>query len=152
MINITLLIVEDEKELLDSLYCSLKFLYKNVLTASNGLDAIEIMKSFDVDVVVTDIHMPYVSGIEVIRYAILHNTPIIPAVVMSGYDDILKEWKNLKYIEVINKPINIKVLNENIKTVLKYSENDYSEQYCASVLDVCDNTQLLLDKLVGNYN
>lgn len=151
MLNIDLLIVEDDEQLLKSLYSSLEFLFTHIHIAKNGIEAIDIMQTKDIDVVVTDIHMPFASGIEVVRYAISHKTPIIPAVVVTGYDDFIKEWDGIEYIKVLQKPINAEILFENIKNVLKYSEQDLSEKHIQFACDACDDAQLILDEIKDRY-
>lgn len=60
--------------------------YEVVGEASNGFDALELLRSYDVDLVVTDINMPEMSGTELTK-RIKENTPEIKVMVLSMYDD-----------------------------------------------------------------
>lgn len=80
----TILIIEDEKELRE-LFRDL-FLEKGlkVLVAENGLIGLEILASNSIDLVLTDIQMPIMSGIDFLLSAKSLNKSLPPIVVMSG--------------------------------------------------------------------
>ena len=126
MLDINILIVED-KELLQ-LNSQLKEKVKNVFIVNDAKEAIKLMETEEIDIVLTDA-LPVNNGVEIVRYAIIHHTPIIPAVVVSKYKEFIKEWEELPYIKVLHKPVNIDVLYDNIITVLKESDIDMSENY-----------------------
>ena len=53
-------------------------------TASNGKEAIKIIEENKIDIVITDVKMPLIDGIELSRY-ICKNHPNITTVILSGY-------------------------------------------------------------------
>ena len=80
----TLLVVEDD-EAARLLYSEeFKELGLKVLTAENGMRALEILEREPVDVVMTDLRMPEVGGIEMIPYLKKHY-PRLPVVVVTAY-------------------------------------------------------------------
>lgn len=64
--DIRLLLVEDNEELL---YLMRRILSKhyNVLTAKNGIEALEVMKEYEADIIVSDVMMPEMDGLELCR-------------------------------------------------------------------------------------
>ena len=150
MLNIKVLILENEHDL-SSLAISLKNRVKNIILVKDSKEAISIMENTDIDIVLTDLE-PYIAdSIEVVRYAINHHTPIIPAVIVSKYKEFLKEWKGIPYIRVLHKPYNPDILYENIVNVLQKSDDDLSENYCDTINDICNSAETLLQTLNNNY-
>lgn len=80
----TILIVDDEKNILKSLSLELHQSegYK-VLTAQNGVEALDLLASNDVDLIMLDVIMPEMDGIEVLR-KIKELRPNIPVIMMSA--------------------------------------------------------------------
>lgn len=146
MMNVNVLVVENPACEFDSLRMELYPKVNNIYIAKTVEESISVMKSKDIDIVLTDI-LPIDIGVEVVRYAINHNTPVIPAVVMSEYKEFIKEWDGLPYIKVLHKPTNVDILYENIKEVLKSSEMDLSENYCYTINKACDGAIKLLESL-----
>ena len=150
MLNIKVLILESKHDL-SSLSLSLKNRVRNLILVKNSKEAIEIMKNNDIDIVLTDLE-PYIDdSLEVVRYAINHHTPIIPAVIVSEYKEFLKQWNGIPYIRVLHKPYNCDILYENILSVLQTSDDDLSENYCDTINDICDSAENLLKTLNNNY-
>lgn len=84
----TLLLVEDNPEISHMLTDSLKIQY-NMIVATNGVEAVEIMKNNNIDLVVTDVAMPLMNGIDLcstIKNDI--NTNHIPVIMLSAKSDM----------------------------------------------------------------
>lgn len=85
----TILVVEDEKLIRQGLVAMIQrapVQAEEVLQARNGVQALEILHAQPVDLVITDIRMPGMDGIELVRRTrSLPHPPI--AIVISGYDD-----------------------------------------------------------------
>ncbi|HEX2958844.1 MAG TPA: response regulator [Chitinispirillaceae bacterium] len=85
--SFSILIVDDSeiiREVLERTIHMTKISFSNIFKASNGAEAITILKDQWVDLVFTDIHMPVMSGIELIEK--MHTTPELrdtPVVVIS---------------------------------------------------------------------
>ena len=80
-----ILLIDDSKPILDSLSEYLRYFLRNctVRTADNGRTAVEIMRSMPIDVILTDLEMPFMNGFEVVAYTKMHY-PAIPVLVMTG--------------------------------------------------------------------
>lgn len=83
--DITVLYVEDEDMMRESVAMLLKRRFKKVLVAANGLEAIDIYKAENPDIVITDLQMPVMDGMELARQIrALGSTPIV---VVSAFND-----------------------------------------------------------------
>ena len=87
----------------------------NVLTAENGKNAMEVMESFKVDLVVTDLNMPEMDGFELLAY-IKKSHSTIPVIVMTGFSttEIEKKLHTLDIFSYIEKPFELKDLTNMI--------------------------------------
>lgn len=59
-----ILYLEDEENIRKNILQILKFIFKDVFEASNGIDGLEIFKNNQIDFILSDINMPHLSGIE----------------------------------------------------------------------------------------
>lgn len=87
---IKVLVAEDEKPLLRGIKMLVEEIDSNftvVKCAVNGKEAIEYLSANQVDVVFTDINMPLVDGLELMKYLTAEHPEII-VVVISGYSDL----------------------------------------------------------------
>lgn len=85
--DVQILIVDDETDLLEMLAQLFKSFGFSVAKAENGRDALDVLNGAKVDLVLTDVRMPKMDGVELLkRIRELH--PISPAVLLtSGYTD-----------------------------------------------------------------
>lgn len=103
----TILLVDDENDLREVLDISLSDSGYEVLTAANGVQALSILKEKDIPVVITDIKMPGIDGIELLR-KIKNNYPETEVIMLTGHGDLDLAIKSLKHeaTDFITKPIN----------------------------------------------
>lgn len=117
----TLLIVEDNEELLQFLSKSFTDTY-NVLRASNGVDGLRILEKNEVEIIISDIMMPYMDGIEFcnkIKSNFLWNH--IPIILLTAKTNISSKIEALEigadaYIE---KPFSISHITAQMKNLLE---------------------------------
>jgi len=64
--------------------------------ADNGQQAIQILEQHTIDVVITDINMPILNGVDLVHYTGLH-CPWIKCLVLSGFDDFIYVKQSMKY-------------------------------------------------------
>ncbi len=83
----TILFVDDEEKLLRSLKRGLMDEPYNTLFASSGKEALEILHDNEVHVLVTDMRMPEMGGLELLRI-VKEESPHIIRMVLSGYTQI----------------------------------------------------------------
>ena len=104
--KLKLLFVEDEEDLLSIISDALTKLEANFITTNNGLDAFNIVKkNLDIDVIITDINMPVLNGLEFIKKIRKENINI-PIIVMSAHTEIeyINEIKKYEINEYLLKP------------------------------------------------
>lgn len=82
----TLLLVDDEADVLDSLNRTFCRDY-SVLTANSGKEAIELLKTHNIDLIISDQRMPDISGDAVLRFA-MENQPEAIRILLTGYADL----------------------------------------------------------------
>jgi DNA-binding NtrC family response regulator len=87
MSKATLLIVDDEPNILTSLRRALELEDFRALTASSGAEALELCGAKGPDLVLLDVAMPELDGIEVLR-RLKSSQPSLPVVMMSGHSTI----------------------------------------------------------------
>lgn len=102
------LIVDDEKSIRDSLEKLLSYEDYSVLTAPEGTAAIETVKNEIVDIVLLDIKMPGMDGIEVLE-ELKRMEPFLPVIIISGHGNIDTAVKATKLgaYDFIEKPIDL---------------------------------------------
>ena len=81
--NIKVLVIDDDPNILDLLYTILKRHGFDVYTASDGEKGIELFKKENTSIILTDIIMPKITGIEILKI-IKNISPITQVVVFSG--------------------------------------------------------------------
>lgn len=111
-----ILIIDDERPTLDMLSLFLGAYGYDVLVAENGLQGVELFKAKRPEIVMTDIKMPGMDGIEVLKRikAVDASTEVI---VVTGHGDIELAVKalNLNATDFINKPIQKEALEAALK-------------------------------------
>jgi two-component system nitrogen regulation response regulator NtrX len=85
----TILLVDDEKNILKSISLELKMEGYNVLTANSGFEGLQVIANNDVDLVMLDVLMPGMDGIETLR-KIKDLRPDLPVIMMSAQATIEK--------------------------------------------------------------
>ncbi len=129
--NEKILLVEDEEYLLKSLEVFLRNETKyEIFSASNGKEAIEIINSTEIDLILTDLKMPEIGGIELMEYG-KNKSADIPVIAMTAfaslnsaiealrlgvYDYLIKPYEFDMVLIVINRAI------ERIRLTKKASE------------------------------
>jgi len=63
----TIIVVEDSKTILEVLSFSLEKADYNIHTASNGQDALKLFDGRDIDLMITDLYMPEMDGLELVK-------------------------------------------------------------------------------------
>ncbi len=117
----TVLLVDDEPNSRDALSLALKREDYVILTAGNGKEGIDILDRNPVDIIITDMIMPDVTGMDVLRYARKHY-PEVMVIMITGYASVETAIEALKQgaFDYITKPIK---LDEVRITLKKASEN-----------------------------
>ena len=120
-----ILVIDDEELVAESLKKLLKNEGYNAKTAKSGVEALEHVQREDFNLIVSDIRMPDMNGIEIIKkvrgYLERAGKPPVPEILITGYasDNNLEEAKRLNVVDYIYKPFNIKEFLEIVKKSLK---------------------------------
>lgn len=82
--SINILVVDDEKEIREMLSRHFRMQEYTVDVAGNGKEALDVLAEKRIDIVITDIMMPGMNGIELLEH-IKNDAPMIHVVVITGY-------------------------------------------------------------------
>lgn len=103
------LVCEDNMLTLRTVEYSLKNAGYEVLKAADGEEGIHILDREEVDVLITDINMPFTKGLELVRYVKSKMQKNIPVIIISGIN--LKETKDhareLGAVGYLTKPLDL---------------------------------------------
>jgi DNA-binding NtrC family response regulator len=123
----TILFVDDEEKILKSLERGFLDEPYQTLFATSGKAALEILESHEVHVLVTDMRMPEMSGIELLRI-VKEKYPHIVRLVLSGYTQVgtlLTAINQGEIFKFITKPWK---LEEEFKGIIKEAVDHYDSQ------------------------
>ena len=94
--------------------------------AENGLEGLEIARKFDIDLVITDIIMPKMEGIELIMH-LKRDFPNIKIVAISGGKPYyLYMAKKLGIEKIFTKPLNIQEFLIAVKKLIQFPSKNFS--------------------------
>ncbi|GGG64347.1 response regulator transcription factor [Paenibacillus radicis (ex Gao et al. 2016)] len=115
-------IVDDEPFIIEGLYDIIDwpaYGLEIVGSAENGKDALEALKGLSVDILLTDISMPVMDGLTLIREARQFH-PELKVIILSGYNefDYIKSGLKLGVENYLLKPINIDELQETLANTI----------------------------------
>ena len=125
-----ILLVDDEPDIVEIISYSLKNANYDVYSASNGLDAIKVAKSIKPDLIILDVMMPEMDGIEaceIIREDQVVGKTLITFLSARGEDYSQIAALNAGADDYITKPIKPKVLLSKVKSLLRRISNDQNE-------------------------
>ena len=120
-----ILFVEDEKKIREHLTNTLKYLVEEVREASSGIEGLHILDEFCPDIIITDLEMPEMNGIEFIK-EIRKTDRNVCIIVLTAYTntEYLLELIDMHIEHYIVKPMNF----EKLLDVLQKCEQSISEQ------------------------
>ena len=113
-----ILVIEDDQDVLAMIIKHLEYLGYKVITATDGMEGLKQLESAEYDLVITDIVMPYVSGVGVVT-ALKEKRPHIPVIAITGYGKEPEAAAVEKKADlVLAKPVKMAVLNDYIIQLL----------------------------------
>lgn len=141
----TILTVDDEEHILELLKYNLEKNGFKVIQAENGEDAVNILKSNKVDIVLLDLMLPGIDGIEVLKY-IRNNESIskVPVIMLTAKNEEINTVLGLEMgaDDYIGKPFSLHELIARIKAVLRRTEEKVKVRDDVTQTDdiiICDN-------------
>lgn len=126
------LIVDDEVEIRDGMIRKLDWNslgFEVAASAENGLEALELVEQVKPDVIMTDIKMPFMDGLEFIEKAV-EILPTVKIIVFSGFDDFEYAQKaiRLNVEEYMLKPISAVQMAETLLELKKKMDREIQER------------------------
>lgn len=117
MINLTVLLVDDEIDFVSSLSERLKLRKLDADIAINGEDAFKMMSQKRPDVVILDLKMPGLDGLEILKHIKLMD-PSIQVILLTGHGSTREGIEGMKLgaFDFLMKPIDIEELVKKINT------------------------------------
>lgn len=126
--NPTILLVDDEPDLLEILAMELEYSGYSIVPARNGKEAFELYKRGGIDVVLSDIRMPEGDGPELLEN-ISNEAPSqgVPVLFMTGFADMTEEdaYHN-GAAGFFHKPLECNILTKAIENSLHHKKNQWS--------------------------
>lgn len=116
----TLLYVEDDDSTREELEFFLQNKVNKLFVAKNGQEGLDTFEKNRPDLIITDIQMPIMNGIQMIK-KIKEIDPNVPIVIITAFNDTdyLFEAIKLKVTNYLTKPLNLFSLSETLATIAK---------------------------------
>ena len=123
-----ILFVEDEVDIRKNYVTYLKMFFKDVYEASDGKEGYEVYKEKKPDILILDINMPKLSGLELLK-KIRQDDSKTKAIMLTAHSDanLLLEAVELKLTKYLIKPISRDELKESLNLVVSELDNYFNE-------------------------
>ena len=117
----TLLITDDDRDFRETLRGVFEPRGFQIWLAADGEEALEIVKNQDVHLLLLDMHMPRLTGLETIR-RVKKMREILPCILMSaGLDDSLaEEARRANAFSVLHKPVRFQVITSVVRDAMRH--------------------------------
>ncbi|MGM0934371.1 MAG: sigma-54-dependent transcriptional regulator [Bacteroidota bacterium] len=125
-----ILIVDDDFDMLEVLQRNLKAENYHVYKASSVFEAIDILRNSQVELIITDLQMPGLNGMELIKFASDHY-PDLPKLVITGFPSVdgAVEAVQAGALDYLSKPFTKKELLKAVNTSLAKSTLSPKKEY-----------------------
>jgi len=117
----TILVAEDMESVRKFMTLALKLSDWDVIPVADGKSALEVLSLADIDLLITDLGMPEIDGITLIKKVrVMENYKDLPVIVLSGLgDEMIKEAMEAGANSYLTKPFNAKKIQQEINKYLK---------------------------------
>jgi len=120
----TILVVDDEKAICDLIKAILESEGFQIFTAANGEEGLKVLKSLIPDLIILDMNMPKMSGIEFYsKIAKSDATPAIPVLILTGRGNMKAMFEGLNVDGFLAKPFNASEFIITVKNILSKFKN-----------------------------
>ena len=143
-----IMIVDDEAEVREGIVAHMDWAalgFEVVAEAENGQDGLEKAESLDIDVLLTDIKMPYLDGLAM-SAELMRTHPSLKLILFSGFDEFeyAKEAIRLNVVEYVLKPVNVEELTQILTRVKNSLDAEIAERRNVEALTKAYNKSLPL--------
>jgi len=149
-----ILVIDDEVNILELIKFNLELNNHNVYTAENGKQGIEKINELEIDLIILDLMMPVVDGIQVCKYVRgKENLKTIPIIMLTAKSTETDKIFGLEIgaDDYITKPFSIKELNARVKALLRRSSMDkLVTEETINIKNITINTSEHMVKLNGS--
>ena len=142
----TILVIDDEKNIREGLAADFEMDGYSVKVAANGQEGLDFLAKGDIDLVITDLRMPGISGEEVLR-RVTTEMPGIPVIVLTGHGSIdaaVQAMRDGAY-DFLTKPLNLDQLGMIVTRALESRELKLQHSQLLKEVD----TKKQLDNIIG---
>ncbi|MCK4486156.1 MAG: sigma-54-dependent Fis family transcriptional regulator, partial [Desulfobacterales bacterium] len=151
--NLNLLVIDDEKVVQDSLVGFLRDMGYPVIYAADGKEGLEIFKKNNIDIIITDLRMPGMDGLSVLKAAKELSEPV-ELIVMTAYGDMDSAIAAMRAgaSDYILKPIKLKELIASLQRTGRYQNlKREKEFYRRKLKDITtrDQEEFGLHNIIG---
>ncbi|MGB8920894.1 MAG: sigma-54 dependent transcriptional regulator [Pseudomonas sp.] len=142
-----ILVVDDEPKLCDLLASALGQNGISVFTAGNGLHALKVLESEDIDLLISDWRMPGMGGPQLLA-EVKTRYPQMPVIVMTAYSTVKNAVESMRNgaFDYIAKPFDIDELDITVSKALQFRDILKDNQRMRAELD----EQQQIDSLIGD--
>ena len=140
--SLNILYVEDVSGIREKMAMNLEDFFNKFIVASDGIDGLKKFKSNEIDILITDIKMPKMSGLELIEE--IRIVSDIPCIITTAFKEVeyLQKAIDLGVDGYISKPIKTKNI---LKTISKASIKIIKEKLEIELLEINSNLQKKVD-------
>jgi len=118
-----ILVVDDEKDVTMSLKGFFTALGHDMLTALDGEEAIQVIDTLNLDLILLDVKMPGIDGIQILKH-VRKTKPKTKVIIITAYDkEVKEEVEKLGIDGFFSKPIDLAKLLDRIRHVLDSTED-----------------------------
>lgn len=156
MINMTILIVDDQISVVESMIseiCWKDIGIKNILKAFNGYEAKELVRTNPIDIMLCDIEMPGLNGLDLFGW-VKQNNYRIECIFLTSHADFnyAKQALNLGSFDYILQPARYGDIENAVKRAIKNIENkkDILKYYTYGRM-IYEDKNILLDGILGGW-
>ena len=145
----TILIVDDEKNIVSGLEEAFTLEGYSVLTAYDGKEAWDKVNTNNVDLVITDLRMPMMNGNELVE-RISSSYPMLPVIVLTGHGTIETAVESMRKgaVDFFTKPVDLDKLFLVVKKCLANSELQEQNKKLTEEIEKLKNQQKY-SKIIG---
>ena len=135
--NLVCLYVEDEEFIRDSFSLMLKRYFKEVIIAKNGKEGLENFKNNEIDIIISDIRMPIMDGIEMVKQ-IKEINPKVYVIFITAFSDTeyLKAAIDLNVEGYLTKPIDRNILIKKLNFLSDVIKNEKETKELLELLKI----------------
>ncbi len=121
----TILIVEDDKETNEAICEYLKLAGHNMISAYNGMEALQLFEQANIDLVVLDIMLPKITGLAVLHE--IRKKCAVPVLMLTAIEDEYTQVTSFdeQADDYITKPFSMVLVGRRITALLRRSGKEY---------------------------